>query len=188
MREAGGRVRLIPFLNLPLSQLPDDFFPLTCRTCVDYTNVLSDLTVGYMGGRGQQWLIVRNAQGQRMLDLLKGRIHLREPSSAGQRAGAVRGFLANTQRAAGGLPLRRTPAWLRPLLNWLIPRFGPRGLEFARTRVEMKAIETVLHLQRHLPARMPHMVPAHVWALAKPYGLTPAVSSSPRAALPTEPA
>jgi coenzyme F420 hydrogenase subunit beta len=46
--DQGGK-RLIPFLNLPLSTLPPDFFPLTCRTCVDYTNVLSDITVGYMG-------------------------------------------------------------------------------------------------------------------------------------------
>ena len=54
----------MPFLQLPLSQLPSDFFPLTCRTCVDYTNVLADLTVGYMGGRGQQWLLVRNERGE----------------------------------------------------------------------------------------------------------------------------
>jgi coenzyme F420 hydrogenase subunit beta len=181
LREAGGRVRLIPFLNLPISQLPGDFFPLTCRTCVDYTNVLSDITVGYMGGRGEQWIVVRNAQGQRMLDLLQGRVKLRAPSSAGKRASAVRGFLANTQRAAGGLPLRRTPSWLRPLVNWLMPRIGPKGLEFARARVEMKAIETVLHLQRQLPARMRHMVPAHVWSITQRYGLAAAPLS------PTEP-
>jgi len=52
-------------------------------------------------------------------------------------------------------------------------RFGPRGLEFARARVEMKAVETVLHLRRERPRRVKSMVPAHVWALVKPYGLTP---------------
>jgi coenzyme F420 hydrogenase subunit beta len=188
LREAGGRVRLIPFLDLPISQLPDDFFPLTCRTCVDYTNVLSDITVGYMGGRGQQWVLVRNAQGQRMLDLLRPRLSLRPVSSAGRRASAVRGFLANTQRAAGGLPLRRAPTWLRPVINWLMPRIGPRGVEFARARVEMKAIETVLHLQRHVPARMAHMVPAHVWAIAQRYGLRAAPASPLSSPLPSEPA
>jgi hypothetical protein len=35
------------------------------------------------------------------------------------------------------------PAWLKPLVNWLMPRVGPRGLEFARARVEMKAIESI---------------------------------------------
>jgi coenzyme F420 hydrogenase subunit beta len=65
------------------------------------------------------------------------------------------------------------PDWLRPLVGWLMPKFGPRGLEFARTRVEMKACETVVHLEREEPARARHMIPEHVWALVKPYGLTP---------------
>ncbi len=63
LRHADGRVRTIPFLQLPISKLPPDFFPLTCRTCVDYANVLADITVGYMGGTGAQWLLVRNARG-----------------------------------------------------------------------------------------------------------------------------
>jgi coenzyme F420 hydrogenase subunit beta len=171
IRTDQGEHRLIPFLNLPLSRLKPDFFPLTCRTCVDYTNVLSDITVGYMGGDGQQWLLVRNARGRALLDALGDEVLTSAPRSRGRREGAVRGFMANTERAAGGLPLRRMPAWLRPLVNWLMPRIGPRGLEFARARVEMKAIETVLHLRREAPARMKTMVPAHVWALVRRYGL-----------------
>jgi len=171
IRFADGRMREIPFLQLPLSQLPPDFFPLTCRTCVDYTNVLADLTVGYMGGQGEQWLLVRNPRGEALLELLAGEVRVSEPGSAGRRAGAVKGFLANVERAAGGLPLRRMPAWLRPIVGWLMPRIGPRGLEFARARVEMKAIETVLHLRREAARRMKHMIPGHVWALARPYGL-----------------
>jgi coenzyme F420 hydrogenase subunit beta len=65
------------------------------------------------------------------------------------------------------------PAWLRPMVNWLMPRVGPRGLEFARARVEMKAVETILHLRREAPAKMKNMVPRHVWDLVRPYGLTP---------------
>jgi coenzyme F420 hydrogenase subunit beta len=171
LRFADGRVKEIPFLMLPLSELPNDFFPLTCRTCVDYTNVLSDITVGYMGGAGDQWLLVRNAQGQALLNLLGDEIVLQAPHSAGRRAGAVKGFIANTQRAAGGLPLRKMPQWLRPIVGWLMPRIGPRGLEFARARVEMKAAETVIHLAREEPARIKNMVPGHVWALVQRYGL-----------------
>jgi coenzyme F420 hydrogenase subunit beta len=81
--------------------------------------------------------------------------------------------MANTERAAGGLPLRRMPAWIKPLVNWLMPRVGPRGLEFARARVEMKAIESILHLRREAPARIKNMLPQHVWDLAAPYGLKP---------------
>jgi coenzyme F420 hydrogenase subunit beta len=58
-------------------------------------------------------------------------------------------------------------------MGWLMPKVGPRGLEFARARLEMKAVETVLHLRRNYPQRMKNMIPAHVWALVKPYGLEP---------------
>jgi coenzyme F420 hydrogenase subunit beta len=173
LRFADGRVKEIPFLQLPISKLPRDFFPLTCRTCVDYTNVLADITVGYMGGQGEQWLLVRNERGEELLALLGGEIALSAPGSAGKRRGAVTGFLKNVERAAGGLPLRGMPNWVRPLVGWLMPRIGPRGLEFARTRVEMKAGETVLHLRREQPRRMRSMIPAHVWALVAPYGLHP---------------
>lgn len=173
IRNKAGQTRLIPFLQLPISDLPGDFFPLTCRTCVDYTNVLADITVGYMGGQGEQWLLVRNARGKEILDLLSDTVILSTPGSAGKRAGAVKGFIENTKRAAGGLPLRRMPNWLRPIVSWIMPRFGPRGIEFARARVEMKAAETILHLRQNAPRKMPAMVPQHVWDLAAPYELSP---------------
>ncbi|MEJ6403071.1 Coenzyme F420 hydrogenase/dehydrogenase, beta subunit C-terminal domain [Yoonia sp. 2307UL14-13] len=171
LRFQDGRKRLIPFLKLPISDLPSDFFPLTCRTCVDYTNRLADITVGYMGGEGEQWVIVRNGRGQRMLELLGDEVRLRAPGSRGKRTSAVKGFIENTRLAAGGLPLRRMPQWLRGIMGWLMPRIGPRGLEFARARVEMKAAETILHLDREEPAKMKNMVPEHVWDLGKTYGL-----------------
>lgn len=177
VRTDQGDKRLIPFLNLPLSTLPPDFFPLTCRTCVDYTNVLADITVGYMGGHGQQWLLVRNARGQAVLNGIQAQLVTSAPISRGKRDGPVRGFMANTERAAGGLPLRRMPAWIKPLVNWLMPRVGPRGLEFARARVEMKAIESILHLRREAPARIKNMLPQHVWDLAARYGLKPQVQA-----------
>ncbi len=171
LRFRDGTRREIPFLKLPISKLPPDFFPMTCRTCVDYTNVLADITIGYMAGQGEQWIVVRNARGQALLDSLGDEVTLSALGSAGKRAGAVRGFMENVKLAAGGLPVRAMPDWLRPVMGWLMPRVGPRGLEFARARVEMKAVETVLHLRRAHPARMKHMVPAHVWALVAPYGL-----------------
>jgi coenzyme F420 hydrogenase subunit beta len=173
VRFKNGKKKEILFLQLPLSTLPNDFFPLTCRTCVDYTNVLSDITVGYMGGQGEQWLIVRNERGEELLDLLGDEIRISAPGTAGKRHSAVVGFMKNVERAAGGLPLRKMPNWLRPIVGWLMPRVGPRGLEFARTRVEMKAIETVLHLRREQPAKIASMVPKHIWPLVEPYGIKP---------------
>ena len=180
LRFRDGRVKLVPFLQLPISKLPPDFFPLTCRTCVDYTNVLADLTVGYMAGQGGQWLLVRNARGEELLATLGDEVKVEAPGSAGKRAGAVKGFARNVALAAGGLPLRSMPNWLRPLVGWLMPLVGPRGLEFARTRVEMKAVETVLHLRRQHPRRLRSMVPAHIWTLLQPYGIVPGPDERPR--------
>jgi coenzyme F420 hydrogenase subunit beta len=180
LRFTDGRRQNIPFLQLPLSTLSPDFFPVTCRTCVDYTNSLADITVGYMGGEGEQWLLVRNSRGAEMLDMIRTELHLQAPGSAGNRAGAVKGFLGNVELAAGGLPLRKMPNWLRPIVGWLMPRLGPRGLEFARARVEMKSLETILHLRRLRPQQMKNMIPAHVWRLAAAYGLTPQPEELPK--------
>ena len=184
LRFDDGAQQEIPFLKLPIADLPPDFFPLTCRTCVDYTNALADITVGYMAGEGDQWLIVRNERGQALVDLLGEDVRLEPVGSKGKREGAVKGFIANTELAAGGLPLRRMPDWLRPLMAWLQPRIGPRGMEFARARLEMKAAETVLHLRRHHPKRMKYMIPQHVWDLVAPYGLAPEEGESPEAKTP----
>jgi coenzyme F420 hydrogenase subunit beta len=168
-----GSKREIPFLKLPLSDLPSDFFPLTCKTCVDYTNALADITMGYMAGRGEQWLIVRNVRGREMLEGLGDEVSLGPVGTSGKRAGAVAGFMGNIKLAAGELPLRRMPNRLRGIMGWLMPRIGPKGAEFARAHVEMKAIETVLHLRRERPDNLKHMVPDHIWPLVEPYGLTP---------------
>ncbi len=171
LRFDDGSHKLVPFLMLPLSDLRSDFWPLTCRTCVDYTNALADITVGYMGGTGEQWLLVRNDRGAELLALLGNEVETAPPASSGNRTGPVKGFLANTILAAGGLPLRKMPGWLRPIVGRLMPLVGPKGLEFARARLEMKAIETVYFLRRQRPAMMKNMVPDHVWKLAARYGL-----------------
>ncbi|MEN0040496.1 MAG: Coenzyme F420 hydrogenase/dehydrogenase, beta subunit C-terminal domain [Pseudomonadota bacterium] len=173
LRFDDGSRREIPFLKLPISKLPSDFFPLTCRTCVDYTNRLADITVGYMGGTGEQWLIVRNDCGAELLDGMGDNIVISPPTSEGKRESHVRGFMANVERAAGGLPVRAMPDWARPIAAFLMPKIGPKGQEFARTRVEMKAIETVLHLRAAIPKKMRRMIPDHIWKLVAPYGLTP---------------
>lgn len=114
---------------------------------------------GFQGGEGQQWLIVRNERGEELLNLLGEEVVTEAPGSRGKRFGPVKGFLGKIERAAGGLPLRSMPDWLRPIVGWLMPKVGPRWLEFARARVEMKAIETVLHLRRE------HAAKSNTWCL-----------------------
>lgn len=116
---------------------------------------------------------MRNDRGSELLALLGDEVALSAPDSKGDRSAMVKGFMANTILAAGGLPLRRMPNWLRPIVGRIMPLVGPTGLEFGRARVEMKAIETVLFLRRVRPAMMKNMIPPHVWRLAQRYGLTP---------------
>ena len=85
----------------------------------------------------------------------------------------VKGFMKNVELAAGGLPLQRMPNFLRSIFAWVMPRFGPRGLEFAKARIEMKAIESVIHLRSTAPHKIKNMVPSHVWKLVRTYGLEP---------------
>lgn len=174
MRFKQGGVKRIPFLSLPLSNLRSDFFPMTCRTCVDYTNSLADITVGYMGGDGQQWLIVRNKNGEHILSLLQDQLVLTAPRAAGKRRGSVAGFIENTRRAAGGLPLRKMPNFMRPIMGKLMPKLGPKGLEFARARIEMKAAEAILHLEQKHPKRARHMLPWFIGRQVSGYAISTA--------------
>jgi coenzyme F420 hydrogenase subunit beta len=173
LRFADAPARRIPFIQLPIAQLPPDFIPLTCRACFDYTNALADVTVGYMAGEGDQWLLVRNARGRELVGLLGGELRLAALGSRGDRRGPVRTFVRILERQKGGLPVRRMPDWARPLVGWLQARFGPRGLEFARTRVEMKVAEGIVNLRAERPRRLRAMVPDFAWDLAAPYGLVP---------------
>ncbi|HWA57078.1 MAG TPA: Coenzyme F420 hydrogenase/dehydrogenase, beta subunit C-terminal domain [Gemmatimonadales bacterium] len=171
LRFEDGGVRRIPFIQLPIADLPPDFLPITCRSCYDYSNTLADLTVGYMAGEGDQWLVVRNTRGEELVRLLGDELERGAITSHGARRGAVRAFLGGLQRIADGLPVRRAPRWLKPVLAWAMPRFGPRGLEFARARVEMKHLEGIVTLRRHRPRRTSRMIPPFAWATAARYGL-----------------
>ena len=173
IRFENGQKQEIPFLKLPLSNLPADFFPTTCKTCVDYVNSLSDITVGYMAGTGEQWVIIRNEKGKGLASLVAAELILEPLSSSGNRLSPVKGFMKNVELAAGGLPLQRMPNFLRGVFAWIMPRFGPRGLEFAKARIEMKAIESVIHLRNIAPHKIKNMVPDYIWKLTKSYGLEP---------------
>lgn len=173
LRFSDGLVRHVPFIELPISSLPDDFFPATCRACFDYTNVLADLTVGYMAGEGAQWLVIRNQRGEELVELLGDDLVVGPLGSSGDRTRAVRAFAAALARSAGGLPGRRAPGWLRPIVGWAMRRFGPKGLEFARARVEMKSIEGIETLRRSRPHRVARAVPPAAWAAAERYGVVP---------------
>jgi coenzyme F420 hydrogenase subunit beta len=107
------------------------------------------------------------------VNLLSSELSLEPVSSAGNRLGPVKGFMKNVELAAGGLPLQRMPNFMRSIFAWVMPRFGPRGLEFAKARVEMKAIESVIHLRSIAPHKIKNMVPKSTWVLLEKYEIRP---------------
>jgi coenzyme F420 hydrogenase subunit beta len=106
-------------------------------------------------------------------------LELKPLGSRGKRQGPVGMFVKMLERQKGGMPVRRAPRWVRPLIGWMQARFGPKGLEFARTRVEMKMAEGIINLRAERPRRMRRMVPDFAWALVAPYGLTPRPGERP---------
>ena len=114
---------------------------------------------------------MRTARGEELMALMADELALSAPGSAGDRTGAVRTFVKVLERSVGGLPVRRAPKWVRPLIGWAQRRFGPKGLEFARTRVEMKMAEGILTLRQQRPHRMKRMIPSFAWDLVSRYGI-----------------
>ena len=116
---------------------------------------------------------MRNARGRELVALLGDEVRTSPLRSRGDRRRVVAMVVGLLERQRGGLPVRRAPRWARPLIGWLQARFGPKGLEFARTRVEMKVGEGIVNLRAERPRRLRAMVPAFAWRLAAPYGLVP---------------
>lgn len=96
MRHTNGEVEKLNFVEIPMHEIGPDLIAPSCRVCFNYTNSLADLSVGYMGGGmpDNQWLLIRNAKGWRLLDLIRDDVELSEPTESGSRALAMKGFLS----------------------------------------------------------------------------------------------
>lgn len=167
LRHEDGRVERCNFIDIPMAEL-GDVFPSACLACFDYANGLADLTVGYMGAPlGWQWLLARNPRGEELLELVRPELELGRLDQRGdRRAGVARsiGMLAR--------PPARPPAPLRRLVAALMRRRGPRGLEFARSVIEIKLLRNLQHVRTRFARMERRVVPEHVYAALAPYAET----------------
>lgn len=83
------------------------------------------------------------------------------------RAGHVAEAGAALRHVLAYAPRRASPPPCPPTT----PKAGPRGLEWVRARVGMKAAETLVHLRHEQPVKMKGMVPRHVRQLVQRCGL-----------------
>lgn len=165
-----GQIEKVNFVDLDVSALGGEqgVFPAACLSCFDYQNGLADLTVGYLGAplppnERWQWMLVRTALGEELFELLRPQLELGERTERGNRRAGMGEYIRMLRR-----PRPRPPAPIRKLVGMLQRRKGPRGVEFARSVVEMKLLRN-LRFVRDKHARMERrVVPGHVYrALAQ---------------------
>jgi coenzyme F420 hydrogenase subunit beta len=112
-------------------------------------------------------MLVRNAKGWKLLDLVRQELELSEPTESGDRKMAMSGFLSQM-----GKPYTKgSPKPIKKLIAFMMRRFGPKGLEFARTRVEMKLTEGLYTVRRKAPHREALYVPRYAYKAIQQYTL-----------------
>ena len=165
LRHEDGHLEKVNFIDIPMVRL-GDVFPSACLACFDYANTLADITFGYMGAPfGWQWVMVRNARGEALFDLVRPLLEFRELLDAGDRRTAVASYLAGLAS-----PRRRPPAPVRKLIAAMMRWRGPKGLEFARSVIEMKMLRNLQYVRSRFGRMEARVVPAHVYAALEPYG------------------
>jgi 3,8-divinyl protochlorophyllide a 8-vinyl-reductase (ferredoxin) len=164
-RHSDGREETVPFFGLDTPRLKDVFAP-SCLSCFDYVNGGADLVVGYMGATfGRQWLTVRNARGQELLDLVEAELDLAPVSSRGDRRAAVQQGIDAYDKAV------RLPRWLAEVVGFLVQRVGPQGLEYGRFSIDSHFTRNALWLRRHQPEMAERHIPAFAKAIVARYRL-----------------
>lgn len=164
-RHSDGKEETVPFFGLDTPALKDVFAP-SCLSCFDYTNAGADLVVGYMGaGFGRQWITVRNAIGQELLDLVEPELDLAPVTSTGDRRQAVQQGIDAYEKAL------KLPMWLAELVGVFVQRFGPKGLEYGRFSIDSHFTRNALWLQRHHPEKVEAHIPAFARKIVARYRL-----------------
>jgi coenzyme F420 hydrogenase subunit beta len=164
-RHSDGTTETVPFFGLDTPRLKDVFAP-SCLSCFDYTNAGADLVVGYMGaGFGSQWITVRNALGEQLLNLVEGELETGPVFSAGDRRQAVQQGIGAYDKAV------RLPMALAELVGFFVKRFGPKGLEYGRFSIDSHFTRNALWLRRHHPAMAERHIPAFAKRIISAYRL-----------------
>ena len=164
-RHSDGSKETVPFFGLDTPKLKEVFAP-SCLSCFDYVNAAADLVVGYMGAPFQwQWLVVRNDRGQRLLDLVEKELQTQPVMSAGNRSQAVQQGIEAYDKAL------RLPAWLAELIGFVVQKFGPKGLEYARFSIDSHFTRNALWLRRHHPTMVDKHLPPFARKIVNRYRL-----------------
>ncbi len=164
LRHEDGHSERVNFIDFPMDKL-ENIFPSACLSCFDYPNSMADLTVGYMGAAlGWQWVMVRTERGEELFRQIAPELEFGELVDRGNRRKSMPRYIEMMKRKPG-----KPPALIRKLIVFLQRRRGPKGLEFARSVIEMKLLRNLQYIRTKFPRFEERAVPYHVYMALQAY-------------------
>jgi len=184
LKHEDGRLERVPFFSLPQELSRTEIFPPSCRSCFDYMNSLSDITVGYLGApldleKMYQWVAVRTDKGEKLRNLIADDLETYEETSEGDRTMGVQQYVHHLlERMSQDDNAQQTFGTSMSLdegfqLAEYLYSTGPRGLEFARYGIETHLIRNYYYVKSGYPDLLDTLVPKHTYHILKKYDLEP---------------
>ena len=184
LRHEDGSLERVPFFSLAPEISSPALATACCRSCFDYCNSLTDITVGYSGApfdseKMYQWVLVRTEKGEQLRSLITDELETYPETSEGDRTAyvqtyaqkfmSIEGQPAQDQMGTGG-PMSIEDGMQMAEYLYMA---GPRGLEFVRYAAETHLIRNYYFVRENYPHLLSKLVPKHVYRILEAYQLQP---------------
>jgi 3,8-divinyl protochlorophyllide a 8-vinyl-reductase (ferredoxin) len=157
LRHENGKTEKVSYFALPMDKLADDIFPDSCLSCFDYTNALSDITIGYLGAKMPfQWILVRTETGEELFDMLRPYLEFDRPRQSGHREKIIEQYI----KMMDAPRRQRSPLFIK-FLTFVVSTFGLKGVEFARATLTMKWARNLHFIRQNYPEHEHELVPGY---------------------------
>jgi len=169
LRHEDGHTERVSYFALPMEKMGDDIFPDSCLSCFDYTNALSDITIGYLGASMPfQWILARTETGEELFEMLRPYLEFAPITESGKREKIVLQSIKALSRGPRTKPLE---PWKVKLLTFVISNFGLKGVEFARATLTMKWARNLHFIRTHYPDHEAELVPGFARRVLSKFGM-----------------
>lgn len=165
LRHEDGHTEKVSYFGLPMDKMDDNIFPDSCLSCFDYTNALSDLTIGYLGATMPfQWILARTETGEELFEMLRPYLEFDQVRQKGKREKII----AQSVAMLDG-PRRSLKPWQVKLLTKVVQTFGLKGVEFARGTLTMKWARNLHFIRTKYPQHENELVPSFAKRVLEKY-------------------
>jgi 7-hydroxymethyl chlorophyll a reductase len=195
LKHTDGSYEKVPYFCLPANDLVDVIAP-SCYSCFDYVNGLADLVVGYMGvpymdkpmDKHPQYVTVRNARGQEMVDMISDKLTRTPSTSSGDhRQFVMQTVIADDEAKLGRGPEKPAPRFVGKAIAWILTKIGPKGKSFGFYSLDYHVIRNYIYVNRVWGSkRASEHVPEYAKQIVKEYDVDGAVSARLKLRLPNK--